>query len=167
MSNHTKFCKRCGTPFGTRTKGCHACYMREVYYKKPGKREKRAEACRRRYAEIKQDPERLQAELNNRRQWALNNPEKRKEIGRKSSAKLRKKRQEILNDAKDKPCADCGREYPPAVMDLHHTRGEKVAAVSKMLVNASLEDFLAEIDKCDVLCANCHRMRHNLDTIDT
>lgn len=68
--------------------------------------------------------------------------------------------QDIVNAAKDRPCADCGREFPSYVMDLDHVRGEKVMAVGAMVARCvSYERLLAEIAKCDVVCSNCHRER--------
>ena len=69
------------------------------------------------------------------------------------------RRQIIL--AKDRPCVDCGIKYPSYVMDLHHRdTATKVKAVSQ-LVQRTSNYVAAEIAKCDVLCANCHRVRHH------
>jgi hypothetical protein len=66
----------------------------------------------------------------------------------------------IAVEAKNRPCADCGRSYPPYVMDFDHVRGEKVANVSVLVAGgASRRRVLAEIAKCEVVCANCHRER--------
>jgi hypothetical protein len=57
-------------------------------------------------------------------------------------------------------CADCGRHYHPAVLDFHHLEPEdKQASVGDMIRNAGMERLKAEIRKCVLLCANCHRMR--------
>lgn len=63
---------------------------------------------------------------------------------------------------KSRPCIDCGRSYPPYVMDFDHRRGEHKKANVAELVSGrrgSLKTVLAEIAKCDLLCANCHRER--------
>lgn len=65
---------------------------------------------------------------------------------------------ERLHAVKDTPCVDCGERYPPYVMDLDHVRGTKVANVGSM-PHSSEKDFWAEVDKCDVVCSNCHRER--------
>lgn len=60
------------------------------------------------------------------------------------------------------PCSDCHKNYPYYVMDFDHipTRGKKATEIGKMLLNgASLEKILAEIEKCDLVCSNCHRIR--------
>jgi hypothetical protein len=47
-------------------------------------------------------------------------------------------------------------------MDLDHVRGRKEFKVSEVVQKAysiSLERLQAEIAKCDVVCANCHRVR--------
>ena len=60
----------------------------------------------------------------------------------------------------DKPCTDCGRIYPPCVMDFHHRdKGSKVFTISKVARHGDKAKLLAEIEKCDLLCANCHRIR--------
>jgi hypothetical protein len=41
-------------------------------------------------------------------------------------------------------------------MDFDHVRGEKLGCVPQM---SSVERILAEAAKCDVVCANCHRIR--------
>lgn len=64
--------------------------------------------------------------------------------------------------AKSRPCADCGVRYPPYVMDLDHVRGKKVRNVGLIKTYATTAVLRAEIAKCEVVCANCHRIRsHN------
>lgn len=69
----------------------------------------------------------------------------------------------IVSDAKDKPCCDCGHRFPRYVMDLDHVRGVKkfnISCVSSMCLRKGIVEMLKkEIAKCDVVCANCHRVR--------
>jgi hypothetical protein len=55
--------------------------------------------------------------------------------------------------------------YPPYVMDFDHVRGQKSLNLSK-LRNGRLawSRLLAELEKCEVVCANCHRMRTRMRT---
>lgn len=64
----------------------------------------------------------------------------------------------LVEEAKSKPCADCGKSYPPYVMDFDHVRGEKHDCVGHLKVNEPSK-LLEEISKCDVVCSNCHRER--------
>ena len=58
------------------------------------------------------------------------------------------------------PCTDCKKSYPPCVMDFDHKSGKKVANISAMALQClSKETILREIAKCDLVCANCHRLR--------
>lgn len=43
-------------------------------------------------------------------------------------------------------------------MDFDHVHGAKLANISDMKTG-SLERLLREMRKCDVVCANCHRLR--------
>lgn len=59
-----------------------------------------------------------------------------------------------------KPCADCGQVFPPVCMDFDHVRGVKYLSVGQMAACGygvgRLDD---EIAKCELVCANCHRIR--------
>lgn len=63
---------------------------------------------------------------------------------------------DYLNELKDKPCADCGEWYPPMCMDFDHVYGDKKLAIASAKSWATL---LPELEKCEVVCANCHRLR--------
>lgn len=59
-------------------------------------------------------------------------------------------------------CRDCppGFTWPAVALDFDHRPGlPKIGTVSALITKGSWEDFLAEIAKCDVVCANHHRMR--------
>lgn len=58
-------------------------------------------------------------------------------------------------------CTDCGYREHPDALEFDHLPGfEKVAGINAMLRRgvgwAKIE---AEIAKCEVVCANCHRIR--------
>ena len=56
------------------------------------------------------------------------------------------------------PCIECG-ESDPIVLEFHH-RHAKDKAVSVMVAGGyPIAAIQAEIDKCDVLCANCHQRK--------
>jgi hypothetical protein len=68
----------------------------------------------------------------------------------------------LIRAAKAVPCTDCGVSYPYYVMDLDHTRGERIFWLSD--VTRRWRDFtyamvVEELTKCDVVCSNCHRLR--------
>ena len=57
-----------------------------------------------------------------------------------------------------RPCVDCKEVFNPCAMDFDHVRGRKFKSVSQMK-GVSLSRIKAEIRKCEVVCANCHRIR--------
>jgi hypothetical protein len=67
-------------------------------------------------------------------------------------------RQKILDDLKSVPCADCGGMFPPICMDFDHVRGTKRFSISRSGTR-SMQAVREEIEKCEVVCANCHRVR--------
>jgi hypothetical protein len=57
------------------------------------------------------------------------------------------------------PCVDCG-EADPIVLELdHRDPAEKAQAVTWLAARRRWAIVAAEIDKCEVRCANCHRIR--------
>ena len=55
------------------------------------------------------------------------------------------------------PCRDCS-ESDAVVLDFDH-QGDKAFEIGEALTYRRWETILAEIAKCDVVCANCHRRR--------
>ena len=68
---------------------------------------------------------------------------------------------ERIAKAKSVPCTDCGGTFPTVCMDFDHLPGfEKSYSIATMLRHRmAWKTVQAEIDKCDVVCANCHRIR--------
>lgn len=64
----------------------------------------------------------------------------------------------LLRDLKARPCLDCGGNFHYCQMDFDHVRGDKVTEVSQA-TGLSHELLLLEVAKCDLVCANCHRVR--------
>jgi hypothetical protein len=66
----------------------------------------------------------------------------------------------LLDELRDVPCADCGRCYRPCAMDFdHRDPTSKEYTVTRMIGRAGTARILAEVAKCDIVCANCHRVR--------
>jgi hypothetical protein len=69
-------------------------------------------------------------------------------------------RQKVFDYLINNPCIDCGERCPVVLEFDHRNSKEKNAAVSSMVAKGHLWDTIQkEIDKCDVRCANCHRMK--------
>lgn len=112
-----------------------------VKNKKTGKRRAHCHACQRpinqaRYAQDKSS-------------YFRRNKERRKRLS------------EWLIELKSKPCMDCGNSYPSCAMDFdHRDRSQKKFTLNgRQLDQYSREMVLAEIAKCDLVCAVCHRIR--------
>lgn len=75
----------------------------------------------------------------------------------------RKPRQDYIDAIKaERGCGDCGLKLPdhPEVFDFDHLdQSKKSATVSSFLTKGTWEDLDAEIAKCELICANCHRIR--------
>ena len=74
----------------------------------------------------------------------------------------RKSRQDYVDAIKIKSgCIDCGfKSDHPEVYDFDHLpEFEKVASISTLLTKGTMDDLNAEIAKCEIVCANCHRIR--------
>lgn len=79
----------------------------------------------------------------------------RKNLNRKQ---IRYRQRTMLKEIKEKfGCIDCGNK-DHRVLDFDHVRGEKHLEVSLMIGSYSDKKILEEIEKCDIRCANCHRV---------
>jgi hypothetical protein len=67
---------------------------------------------------------------------------------------------ERVAELKDRPCMDCGGSFPSYVMDFDHREGEeKIGGIANLVHSGNWVKLEAEIAKCDLVCANCHRIR--------
>ena len=57
-------------------------------------------------------------------------------------------------------CVKCGKKFPPYMIDSHHI-GYKKHLVSVLVKDGKIDLLLSEIQKCILLCANCHREIHH------
>jgi hypothetical protein len=55
------------------------------------------------------------------------------------------------------PCVDCG-ERDPVVLEFDHLR-DKRFSIGTRIHDRNWQSILEEIEKCEVVCANCHRRR--------
>lgn len=70
----------------------------------------------------------------------------------------------IAEYKKDKHCVHCGIN-DPIVLDFHHVR-DKVIGISEIpRMRWGIKRTLKELEKCIVLCANCHRREHNQNMV--
>lgn len=67
----------------------------------------------------------------------------------------------FLRELREVPCADCGCRFAGHQMDFDHRNpGEKRFNIcSSAAALKSRTELLTEAAKCDVVCANCHRLR--------
>lgn len=72
-------------------------------------------------------------------------------------------RQQIRDYKEGKPCSDCDVKYPYYIMDFDHVGDDKVKNISRLAADApNWERILVEIEKCELVCANCHRHRTHM-----
>ena len=78
--------------------------------------------------------------------------------GNKRNVKIKKKLLEIKGVSS---CLICGYDKNVGVLDFHHKRDKEFHVNCSRVRHAdvSLEDIILEIDKCEVLCSNCHILK--------
>lgn len=90
--------------------------------------------------------------------WYKDNNEKHK----RDVKERRRRTKEWLRNYKSKlSCIKCGENHP-ACLDFHHIDPtQKDSQITNAISRGwSMERLIKEIEKCEVLCANCHRKEH-------
>ncbi len=93
--------------------------------------------------------------------WYLKNKKVQCERSARTRNKNKKLTKEYIKKLKtETPCADCGKFYPSYVMDFDHKYNKKFL-ISRSVSSGihTLDKIKEEISKCDIVCANCHRIR--------
>lgn len=60
---------------------------------------------------------------------------------------------------KEIPCTDCHTIYPHYIMEFDHRPGVKKLFNVSQFQGHSRQEIIDELAKCDVVCANCHKIR--------
>ncbi len=132
-------------------KNCSACQTKKElseFNKNKSKKDGLASNCRECAARI------------SRKYYSENQEKHKKLVMERKSKVLEDNKRFIFEHLSLSPCADCG-EQDPIVLDFDHLPGsDKRASVTELLQNhCSLKTLKKEIDKCEVVCSNCHRRR--------
>lgn len=85
-------------------------------------------------------------------------------IGARYAEGRRRRQREVLAYIQaiklERGCADCGFRDHPAALDFDHLPGFiKEHKVATLAAGAKRSKIDAELAKCEVVCANCHRIR--------
>ncbi len=97
--------------------------------------------------------------------WYQRNRERRLEKRRQHSEELK----QWLNRYKSKlRCIECGENHPACLQFHHRNREEKSFGIGGIVrkTHVSIKRREKEISKCEVLCGNCHAIRHWQETHD-
>lgn len=91
------------------------------------------------------------------REYYARTVERRRERKRINQPIVRKRNLLLLWEYLEKhPCVDCG-ETDPIVLEFDHVKDKKYNVANMMKL--SWETISAEVSKCVVRCANCHRRK--------
>jgi len=92
--------------------------------------------------------------------------QKKKEQSYKSRRRAVKRNRKFVDTYKiNHPC-HCG-EFTPCCLSFHHENGDKTGNISDMVNRGyGINRLQKEIDKCEVLCLNCHAKLHHKEKLD-
>jgi hypothetical protein len=94
------------------------------------------------------------------REWQASHREQYLKTQRERGPRVNPLRAEVIEYKESHPCADCGVCYPYVAMSFDHPPGaDKVDDVSRLAKASGHDRLMAEIEKCDLCCLNCHAIR--------
>lgn len=92
------------------------------------------------------------------REWHAKNRDARNAAQYNRQRDLRKR---FMEYKKTLSCQRCGFSHYRAIHFHHRNPSEKFMPVSQMIHHQyAWEKIMAEVAKCDILCANCHAILH-------
>jgi hypothetical protein len=58
-------------------------------------------------------------------------------------------------------CIDCGYNDHPAALEFHHKEPSEKEFSIGMVANKSWASIEKELKKCELVCSNCHKIKHS------
>lgn len=100
------------------------------------------------------------------KKWYAKNKKKKKEQAKKSRKRAVKRNRKYVEANKiNNPCS-CG-ETETCCLSYHHFKDDKEGNISDMVNKGySIKRIQTEINKCKVMCLNCHAKLHNKEKND-
>ena len=86
--------------------------------------------------------------------------EHKEERSAATKAYIERNKQWLKHYKETQQCLICGEDCV-VCLDFHHPDGDKGETIGKMPWSFGIQQMQREIDKCVVLCANCHRKVHH------
>jgi hypothetical protein len=83
-----------------------------------------------------------------------------KELYNKKAKERRNERKLRAIEYKGNACEHCKQSFHPAAFDFHHLDPKQKDRDPGLMMSASDETLFKELDKCILLCSNCHRIYH-------
>lgn len=111
------------------------------------------------YHRVKNDPVKLEARINKRKEWYENN---KLAVLEKQKQKKRERKLHAI-EYLGGVCKSCGGSFHPAVFEFHHRDPSNKDRDPSKLLSLNWSKVIDELNKCDLLCANCHRLEHHKD----
>src|SRR5581483_4732029 len=97
--------------------------------------------------------------LRSRRYYAENTEQHRQVIAKRNK-RLRAEIRAFIRDYKiSRGCKHCGYNRCADALEAHHVHGDKEFLIGRAR-DKSLKRVQTELEKCEILCANCHREEH-------
>ena len=88
--------------------------------------------------------------------WANLSPERKREKQDKANDRAKKVKEFIAEYKSKNGCTDCGYNKHHSALEFDHIVGKKELNVC---LAKSIKQAKKEIEKCEIVCSNCHRIR--------
>lgn len=109
-------------------------------------------------------PKQREAVRKMQREWRRNkyktDPAFRKRVLEANVARSKGLREEVTQYKLEHGCSKCGYTKSARALQFHHADGDKLFNIGESL-RLGRKKLWAEIDKCVLLCANCHAEAHD------
>lgn len=90
--------------------------------------------------------------------YRLNSQKHKLETAKRAKQQKEKNKEFVYSYLLTHPCVACG-EADPIVLEFDHLKDKKFEIARMVASGFSFSSIKTEIDKCQVLCANCHRRK--------
>ena len=88
----------------------------------------------------------------------------KKQIYQRKMIRRKRLKEEVVNILGGK-CKICSYNKCLAALEFHHTKGNKEDNIQGYIHKESRQKLLKEVNKCILLCANCHREAHHKGSV--